>query len=136
MYGLQQYDPSGPGFVPQQLLPQSFLGQNLWNRPVGSTYGCGPSGSLGQRNTFTMLPFDVDPVVLAALNAQAQVPQQLAPQSLFSSLLGRQYANTYGCGPSGSLGQRIPNLLPFGVDPVALAYAQQAQLAKGMQPMF
>jgi hypothetical protein len=129
MFGLQQYDPSGLGFVPQQFLPQSFLGQNPWNRPIGNTYGCGPTGSLGQRNPFAMLPFDVDPVVLAALNAQAPLQAQLAPQGIFSNLLGRQYANTYGCGPSGSLGQRIPNLLPFGVDPVALAYARQAQLA-------
>jgi len=62
------------------------------------------------------------------------VAQQLVPQSLFGGLLGRRFGNTntYGCGPSGSLGGPRP-LLPFGVDPVALVYMQQAQLAQIQQ---
>lgn len=60
------------------------------------------------------------------------VPQQFVPQSLFGDLLGRRFGNTntYGCGPSGSLGGPRPLLMPFDVDPVAQAYLQLAQLAQ------
>jgi hypothetical protein len=63
------------------------------------------------------------------------VPQQLMPQSLFSGLLGRRFNTpSYGtCGPSGSLGGGRPSLLPFDVDPVALAYLQQAQIQQQQQ---
>lgn len=63
------------------------------------------------------------------------VPQQLIPQSLFGGLLGRRFGTpNYGtCGPSGSLGGGRPPLLPFNVDPVALAYLQQAQQQQQQQ---
>ena len=54
------------------------------------------------------------------------VPPHLLPQGFLSGLLGRRYADSYGCGPTGSLGQRQPALLPFGADP---ALALQSQLA-------
>lgn len=63
------------------------------------------------------------------------VPQQLMPPSLLGGLLGRRLSQSYGCGPSGSLGQRMPGFgwSPFDVDPVTAAYAYQQALA--MQAM-
>ena len=60
------------------------------------------------------------------------------PQSLFGGLLGHRFGTpNYGtCGPSGSLGGGRPQLLPFQVDPVALAYLQQAQQAQIQQRQF
>lgn len=147
MYELQQVIPGAqtvPGeYFPQELMPQTLIGGDLARR-LGSTYGCGPSGSLGQRIPSlgwplfatppigagsAVQPMGVDPMALAA----AYQPQQLRPQGLFGDLLGRRYSNTYGCGPSGSLGGPRP-LLPFEVDPVALAYLQQAQQQQQFAP--
>lgn len=84
-------------------------------------------------------PLGVDPLAFALSNQQTPAvgyaPQQLMPQSLFSGLLGQRFSQSHGCGPSGSLGQRMPGfgLSPFDVDPVSAAYAYQQALA--MQAM-
>jgi hypothetical protein len=82
------------------------------------------------------VPFSVDPVT-AAYAQQAQ----LAPQGFFGNLLG-QIGQPIGSAVGSLFGQ--PNLggqiggfvgqlgrfLPFSVDPITAAYAQQAQLAQ------
>jgi hypothetical protein len=156
MYELQQYVPGAGtftgGYVPQELMPQSLFGGLLGHR-LSDSIGCGPSGSLGQTiPNFgfplgggagnAVLPFSVDPVALALSHQQTAaggyVPQQLMLQSLLSGWLGPRMSHSYGCGPSGSLGQGMPGsgFLPFDADPVRAAYAyQQAQAMQAMQGM-
>src|SRR5262245_13023920 len=75
-------------------------------------------------------------------------PQQLAPQGIFGSLLGGPVGGFLGCALGGVFGN--PNLgrqigqtagaigggfLPFNVDPMAAAYAQQAQQQLAQQQL-
>ncbi|NVE00177.1 hypothetical protein [Massilia sp. BJB1822] len=79
----------------------------------------------------------------------AGYPQQLAPQGFFGGLIGSPLGGLIGRGIGGlagnpNLGARIGqlaggiggSLLPFGVDPVALAYAQQQQAQLAPQGFF
>lgn len=120
MYELQQYVPSGGAFpnqlVPQQLVPQSLFG-GLLGRRFGTTYGCGPSGSLGGPRP--LMPFEVDPVALAYMQqaqlAQIQQQQQFAPQSV------------------GAASPYDQQLSPYDIHPLAAALAyQQAQALRTM----
>ena len=129
----------------QQLAPQGFFGNLLGqvgaplggaigsifgNQQLGSQLG-GAAGQLGR-----YLPFSVDPLTAA----YAQQQQQLAPQGFFGNLLGQLGAPLGGALGSifgqqqlgsqiGSAAGQLGRYLPFSVDPLTAAYAQQQQLA-------
>jgi hypothetical protein len=131
-------DPVTAAYAQQaQLAPQGFFGDILgqFGRPLGGAIGTlvgnpvfggqlgGVVGQLGQR----FLPFSIDPVT-AAYAQQAQ----LAPQGFWplggaiGTIFGNPVLGGQLGGVVGQLGQRF---LPFSVDPITAAYAQQAQLA-------
>jgi len=139
----------------QQLAPQGWFGNALsqigqplggaigglfGNQGLGQTIG-GLAGQLGR-----MLPFNVDPVTAAYAQQalQAQQSQQLAPQGWFGNALshigqplggaiGGLFGNQ-GLGQTiGGLAGQLGRMLPFNVDPVTAAYAQQAQQAQMAQ---
>jgi hypothetical protein len=102
----------------------SALGGLLGNRQIGSTIG-GIAGGLGR-----MLPFDVDPITAA----YAQQQQQLAPAGFFGNLLGQvgghaaeSFLPRQWGAPVSNIATTIGRMLPFDVDPVTAAYAQQQQ---------
>jgi hypothetical protein len=137
--------PYGP-----QLVPQGFFG-SLLGGPLGGLIGGGVGGLLGNPTLGRQLgqtlgtvgggflPFSVDP--LTAAYAQQAQQAQLAPQGFFGNLLGQigqplggalgpifgnqQLGSQLG-GAAGQLGR----FLPFSVDPLTAAYAQQAQQAQ------
>ncbi|NDP60539.1 MAG: hypothetical protein GZ090_14405, partial [Oxalobacteraceae bacterium] len=118
------------------------IGGAFGNAGLGNTIG-GIAGQLGR-----MLPFNADPVA-AAYAQQAQLQQlqqlqqqqQLAPQGWFGNLIG-QVGQPLGGAIGGAFGNaglgntiggiagQLGRMLPFNADPVAAAYAQQAQLAQ------
>jgi septal ring factor EnvC (AmiA/AmiB activator) len=120
------------------------IGGIFGNAGLGSTIG-GVAGQLGR-----MLPFDADPVAQAYAQQaqQAQLAQlaqlqqgQLAPQGWFGNLIGQVgrplggaiggiFGNA-GLGSTiGGVAGQLGRMLPFDADPVAQAYAQQAQQAQ------
>ncbi|HEY0682029.1 MAG TPA: hypothetical protein VGD45_06845 [Steroidobacter sp.] len=133
-----------------QLTPQGFFG-GLLGGPLGGLIGGGIGGLFGNPNLGRqigqtlgtvgggILPFSVDP--LTAAYAQQAQQAQLAPQGFFGNLIGQlgqpvggaigsifgnqQLGNQLG-GIAGQLGR----FLPFSVDPLTAAYAQQAQQAQ------
>src|SRR5471032_3235614 len=147
----------------QGLQPQGFFG-GLIGAPLGGLIGRGIGGLFGNSNLGnqigqiaggiggSILPFSADPVAAAyAQQAQQQQLQQLqqgqlAPQGWFGNLIGSVaqplggaigglfgnagIGNTIG-GVAGQLGR----LLPFSVDPVTAAYAQQAEQQQQAQQM-
>jgi hypothetical protein len=133
----------------QQLAPQGFFGNLLGQvgQPLGGAIGglfgnqgmgSQVGGAIGQLGKF--LPFNVDPLTAAyAQQAQQQLAQQqLAPQGFFGNLLGQVgqplggaigglFGNQgMGSQVGGAIGQ-LGKFLPFNVDPMTAAYAQQAQ---------
>ena len=121
------------------------LGGLFGNAGLGNTIG-GVAGQIGR-----MLPFSADPVSAAYAQQQqlqqlqqAQLAQQLgqqgqlAPQGWLGNLIGniaQPIATTIGghfgnAGLGSTIGGwagQAARMLPFGADPVAAAYAQQAQ---------
>ena len=89
-----------------------------------------------------ILPFGADPVSQAYAQGQQDVMAQqgLAPQGWFGNLI-RNVAQPLGGAIGGAFGNaglgntiggiagQLGGMLPFGVDPLTAAYAQQAQLA-------
>lgn len=153
MNELQQY--YAGAMLPQQggLAPQGFFG-SLLGAPLGGLIGRGIGGLLGNSQLGnqigqmaggiggTFLPLAVDPVT-AAYAQQAQQQQllqqqaQLAPQGWFGNIvksvaqpLGQTIGNAFGHGQLGSTiggyAAQLGGMLPFAVDPVQQAYAQQA----------
>ncbi|GJI99821.1 hypothetical protein RugamoR64_03600 [Duganella rhizosphaerae] len=140
----------------QGLAPQGWFGNIIKSvaQPLGGAIG-GAFGNAGLGNTIGgiagqlggMLPFSADPVTQAYAQQAAQLQAQgLAPQGFFNDLL-RNRANTGIISPpifsrpigSPGIGYSSPNIasmLPFAVDPVTQAYAQQAQDAQlqGLAP--
>ena len=149
----------------QGLAPQGWFGNLVKHvaRPLGGAIG-GAFGNAGMGNTIGgiagqlggMLPFGADPVSQAYAQ-QAQQEAQMQLQSLVgptpgvgSGWLGNLWRNRlsnhfnaphpgYPRIGSQPIGQ-TPNLLPFGADPMAQAYAlqeaqmQQMQDAQGLTP--
>ncbi|NVD72595.1 hypothetical protein D0T25_15910 [Duganella sp. BJB488] len=137
----------------QGLAPQGWFGNIIKSvaQPLGGMIG-GAFGNSGLGNTIGgiagqlggMLPFAADPVQQAYAQQAAQLQAQaLSPQGWLSNLL-RNRTNTGVMSPpifsqpigSPGIGQSIPgiaNMLPFAADPVAQAYAQQAQDAQLQQ---
>jgi hypothetical protein len=137
----------------QQFAPQGFFGNLLGQvgQPLGGAIGGlfgnaglgsqigGIAGQLGR----SILPFSVDPVLAAYAHQQAQ-QQQFAPQGFFGNLLGQVgqplggaigglFGNAgLGSQIGGIAGQLGRSILPFSVDPITAAYAQQ-QLAQQQQ---
>lgn len=154
-YG-QQLTPQQYG----ELAPQGFFG-GLLGAPLGGLIGRGIGGLFGNANLGrqigqaaggiggSLLPFGVDP--LTAAYAQQQQQQQLlqqaqlgqlAPQGWFGNIIksvgrplggmiGGAFGNAGLGGTIGGIAGQLGGMLPFGVDPVSAAYAQQqAQLAQ------
>jgi hypothetical protein len=137
-----------------QLAPQGWFGNLIGQvgRPLGGAIG-GLFGNAGLGSTIggvagqlgSMLPFGADPVSLAYAQQmqQAQLAQQgqLAPQGWFGNLIGQVgrplggaigglFGNA-GLGSTiGGVAGQLGSMLPFGADPVSLAYAQQIQQAQ------
>ena len=139
----------GQQLTPQQygdLAPQGFFG-GLLGAPLGGLIGRGIGGrQIGQAAGGiggSLLPFGVDPV--SAAYAQQQQQQQLlqqaqmgqlAPQGWFGNIIksvgrplgsaiGGAFGNSGLGGTIGGIAGQLGGMLPFGVDPVAAAYAQQ-----------
>lgn len=136
-----------------------LFGNPTLGRQIGQT-----AGTIGG----SFLPFNVDPMTAAyaqqVQQAQAQQIQQaqlaqqlaqqgqLAPQGFFGSLLGQIgqplgsavgsiFGNPALGGQLGGAAAQFGRFLPFNVDPITAAYAQQAQLASqgfygNMPPQF
>ena len=136
-----------PGPYGQQLAPQGFFG-GLLGGPLGGLIGGGIGGLLGNPNLGRQigqtigtvgggfLPFSVDPLT-AAYAQQAQ----LAPQAFFGNLLGQLgqplggaigslFGNQQLGSQLGGVAGQLGRFLPFSVDPLTAAYAQQAQQAQ------
>ncbi|HYD94057.1 MAG TPA: glycine zipper family protein [Noviherbaspirillum sp.] len=129
----------------QQLAPQGFFG-SLLGAPLGGLAGKGIGSLFGNPNLGaqigqiaggiggSILPFGLDPI------SQAYAQQQLAPQGWFGNLLS-QVGQPLGSAIGGAFGQQglgsaiggaagqLGRILPFGLDPISQAYAQQQQLA-------
>ncbi|WP_229260609.1 hypothetical protein [Duganella alba] len=139
-----------------QLAPQGWFGNIIKSvaQPLGGAIG-GAFGNAGLGNTIGgiaghlggMLPFAADPVTQAyAQQAQLQQLQQLqqqglAPQGWFGNIIksvaqplggaiGSAFGNAGLGNTIGGFAGQLGGMLPFGVDPVTAAYAQQAQLAQ------
>ena len=139
---------------PGDLSAQGWFG-NMFKqvaRPLGGAIG-GAFGNAGLGNTIGgiagqlggMLPFDADPVAQAYAQqamqeAQLQQLQQqgLAPQGWFGNLvkrvakplggaIGGAFGNAGMGNTIGGIAGQLGGMLPFGADPVSMAYAQQAQ---------
>ncbi|WP_229256656.1 hypothetical protein [Duganella lactea] len=154
-YG-QQFAPQQMG----ELAPQGFLG-GLLGAPLGGLIGRGIGGLFGNANLGRqigqaaggigggLLPFGLDPVA-AAYAQQAQQQQllqqaqmgQLAPQGWFGNIIknvgrplggviGGAFGNAGLGNTIGGIAGQLGGMLPFDVDPLIAAYAQQqAQLAQ------
>jgi len=162
MNELQQYY-AGAMQPPQiGLAPQGFFG-SLLGAPLGGLIGRGIGGLLGNSQLGNQigqaaggiggafLPLAVDPVT-AAYAQQAQQQQllqqqaQLAPQGWFGNIvksvaqpLGQTIGNAFGHGQLGSTiggyAAQLGGMLPFAVDPVQQAYAQQAAQQQQLQQL-
>ncbi|CAN7624806.1 hypothetical protein [Duganella sp. LjRoot269] len=141
------------------LAPQGFLG-GLLGAPLGGLIGRGIGGLFGNANLGSQigqaaggiggsfLPLGVDPVT-AAYAQQAQQQQQLqqaqlAPQGWFGNIIksvaqplggaiGGAFGNAGLGNTIGGIAGQLGGMLPFSADPVAQAYAQQAQLQQLQQ---
>src|SRR5471030_1838657 len=121
------------------------IGGLLGNSNLGNQIGQIAGGIGG-----SILPFNADPVAAAyAQQAQQQALQQqlqqlqqgqLAPQGWFGNLIGSVaqplggaigglFGNSGIGNAIGGVAGQLGRMLPFSVDPVTAAYAQQAQLA-------
>jgi hypothetical protein len=132
-----------------QLAPQGLFG-SLLGGPVGGLIGGGIGGLFGNANLGRtigqtagtigggFLPFSVDPMTMAYAQAQQA---QLAPQGFFGNLLGQiaqpigttlgtTFGNTQLGTTAGGIASQLAKFLPFSVDPMTAAYAQQAQQAQ------
>jgi hypothetical protein len=142
------------------LAPQGFLG-GLLGAPLGGLIGRGIGGLFGNANLGSQigqaaggiggsfLPLGVDPVT-AAYAQQAQQQQQLqqaqlAPQGWFGNIIksvaqplggaiGGAFGNAGLGNTIGGIAGQLGGMLPFSADPVAQAYAQQAQLQQALAP--
>jgi len=122
-----------------QLAPQGWFGNIIKSvgRPLGGAIG-GAFGNAGLGGTIGgiagqlggMLPFAADPLTAAYLQQQQQQqPQQeLGPQSLFGDLFRKAHPYTSIYNP---FIPQQPSLLPFGIDPMTAAYAQQGLAPQG-----
>jgi hypothetical protein len=144
-----------------QLAPQGWFGNIIKSvaQPLGGAIG-GAFGNAGLGNTIGgiagqlggMLPFGADPVSLAyaqqaqqdALLQQLQQQQGYAPQGWFGNIIknvarplggaiGGAFGNAGLGNTIGGIAGQLGGMLPFGADPVSLAYAQQAQQAQQAQ---
>jgi hypothetical protein len=140
----------------QQFAPQGFFGNLLGQvgQPLGGAIGGlfgnaglgsqigGIAGQIGR----SVLPFSVDPITAAYVQQQlAQQQQQFAPQGFFGNLLGQVgqplggaigglFGNSgLGSQIGGIAGQLGRSVLPFSIDPVMAAYAQQQAIQQAMQ---
>jgi hypothetical protein len=151
--------------TPQQLglAPQGFLG-GILGAPLGGLIGRGIGGLFGNANLGrqigqtaggiggSFLPFAADPVTAAyAQQAQQQQLQQLqqaqlAPQGWFGNIIksvaqplggaiGGAFGNAGLGNTIGGIAGQLGGMLPFGTDPVSLAYAQQAQQEAQLQQL-
>ncbi|MFS2003503.1 hypothetical protein ACEN9F_07710 [Duganella sp. CT11-25] len=163
MNEFQQY--YGQQLAPQQLglAPQGFLG-GILGAPLGGLIGRGIGGLFGNANLGrqigqtaggiggSFLPFAADPVTAAyAQQAQQQQLQQLqqaqlAPQGWFGNIIksvaqplggaiGGAFGNAGLGNTIGGIAGQLGGMLPFGADPVSLAYAQQAQQEAQLQQL-
>lgn len=143
-----------------ELAPQGFFG-GLLGAPLGGLLGRGIGGLLGNANLGrqigqaaggiggALLPFGADPVT-AAYAQQAQQQQllqqaqlaQLAPQGWFGNIIknvarplggviGGAFGNSGLGNTIGGFAGQLGGMLPFGIDPVAAAYAQQGLAPQG-----
>jgi hypothetical protein len=140
----------------QQFAPQGFFGNLLGQvgQPLGGAIGGlfgnaglgsqigGLAGQIGR----SVLPFSVDPIAAAyaQLAHQQALQQQFAPQGWFGNLIGQvgqplggaiggMFGNAgLGSQIGGIAGQIGRNVLPFSIDPVMAAYAQQQALLQAM----
>jgi hypothetical protein len=136
----------------QQFAPQGWFGNLLGQvgqplgTAIGSTFGNANLGSqigstVGQLGR-SFLPFSVDPVMAAYAQQQAlqAQQQQFAPQGWFGNLIGQvgqplggaiggMFGNSQlGSQIGGLAGQFGRSVLPFSIDPMMAAYAQQQAL--------
>ncbi|HEX7983332.1 MAG TPA: hypothetical protein VF616_07430 [Duganella sp.] len=117
-----------PGYYPPTMGNTGILGPRIGSQPIGQA----PN----------LLPFGADPLALAYAQQEAQWQQGqdmqgLAPQGWFGNLV-RQVAQPLGGAIGGAFGNaglgntiggiagQLGGMLPFGVDPMMAAYAQQA----------
>jgi hypothetical protein len=92
-------------------------------QPWGSPMGIGQIGGLAR----------LDPITAAYIQ-QAQIAQQLVPQSLFGNPLAALIGNPLqNIGPFGG---QIGRPLPIGLDPVTAACLQQAQFAHALNQSY
>ncbi|MQA19609.1 hypothetical protein [Rugamonas rivuli] len=138
----------------QGLVPQGYFGNLLRHRantgiispPIFSNPIGSPGIGYSSPGIANMLPFAADPVSQAyaqqAQDAQLQQLQGLAPQGWFGNLIknvaqplggaiGGAFGNAGLGNTIGGIASQLGGMLPFAVDPVTAAYAQQqAQLAQ------
>ncbi|WP_332855906.1 hypothetical protein [Duganella sp. S19_KUP01_CR8] len=149
----QAYAQQAAQLQAQGLAPQGFFGDLLRQRgntgiispPIFGRTGIGSPGiGYPGPNIANMLPFAADPVSQAyaqqAQDAQLQQlqAQGLAPQGWFGNIIksvaqplggaiGGAFGNAGLGNTIGGIAGQLGGMLPFGVDPVTAAYAQQQQ---------
>jgi hypothetical protein len=129
----------------------------MFGSPNGGSIGGGFGGSFGNPTPDHRLgqsfglngggvpQFAVDPMTAAYAQLSQQAQQaQFAPQGFYGNpngQFGQQFGHAFGgaqgsgfgnpawANSSGGSAGSIGRFLPYGVDPIAAAYAQQAQLA-------
>jgi hypothetical protein len=124
----------------QGIAPQGWLG-DLMRKYRPYTGIISPTVPVPPQST--MLPFSADPVTQAYAQGQQDVlaQQGLAPQGWFGNIIksvaqplggaiGGAFGNAGLGNTIGGIAGQLGGMLPFGVDPVTAAYAQQAQQAQ------
>ena len=130
-------DPVAAAYAQQGLAPQGWIGDLI--RKAHPYTGIISPFIPSPHN---LLPFGVDPVSAAYAQQEALTQQGLAPQGWFGNIIksvgqplggaiGGIFGNSGLGNTIGGIAGQLGGMLPFGVDPVTAAYAQQqAQLAQ------